>query len=585
MAEIIPPSRLIYVYVVTLKPFFGDPPVDLESQVLNPSQVPLLEYHTGDKDDAGNERVGGEHAVEDERNDEGVRDQAGEGEMSEEGCGQGERNEDGSVDMWWSTSDSEDEDYKASTESGSSFHSDSSNMDSTDEDFANHKQQRTINKASKASASAKKGGREKHLAKKGSNVVDKDNASEAASKSKGKEKIGAAVDNEVHTDENSSDSTKYADSEEERMAPNSTDDEEITYSVFDEKSEMDNPKFELGQMFPSAKVFRDAVKKQAIVERRPIIQCRNYGSRVKFICEGTCEWSIYASKMQRSDTYQIKVYEPNHTCTQTFNQKQINSKWIAEYYEDDIRMNPTWPLSAFLKKVVNDWGCHVSIYAIARAKRKALEKINGRHVEQYSRVWDYAQELLKAMPDSTVLVTTENAEEPEKKRFQRFYTCFGPIKKGFSSGCRPLIGLDGCHLKGPYGGQLLSAIGTDANDGMYPLAWAVVEAENSDSWSWFLANVVSDLKITNDGSWTFISDRQKGLINALESIVPNAEHRFCVMHLYRNMWKEHKGIGVRPCLWKAARATTEYTYVKCMDEMKKVHTTLFYFHFNFCLVL
>ncbi|WOG88369.1 hypothetical protein DCAR_0207604 [Daucus carota subsp. sativus] len=122
------------------------------------------------------------------------------------------------------------------------------------------------------------------------------------------------------------------------------------------------------------------------------------------------------------------------------------------------------------------------------------------------------------MPDSTVLVTTENAEEPEKKRFQRFYTCFGPIKKGFSSGCRPLIGLDGCHLKGPYGGQLLSAIGTDANDGI-------------------------------------------------------------------NMWKEHKGIGVRPCLWKAARATTEYTYVKCMDEMKKVHTTLFYFHFNFCLVL
>lgn len=33
----------------------------------------------------------------------------------------------------------------------------------------------------------------------------------------------------------------------------------------------------------------------------------------------------------------------------------------------------------------------------------------------------------------------------------------------------PLLGLDGCHLKGPYGGQLLAAVGTDANDGMYPV--------------------------------------------------------------------------------------------------------------------
>ncbi|XP_074356565.1 uncharacterized protein LOC141696302 [Apium graveolens] len=115
-----------------------------------------------------------------------------------------------------------------------------------------------------------------------------------------------------------------------------------------------------------------------------------------------------------------------------------------------------------------------------------------------------------------------------------------------------------------------TAIGTDANDGMYPLAWAVVEAENSESWNWFLKQVVEDLNIENDSSWTFISDRQKGLINALETIVPNAEHRFCVMHLYKNMWKEHKGIGVRMILWKAARATTEYTFKKHMDELQKL---------------
>ncbi|WOG93543.1 hypothetical protein DCAR_0312829 [Daucus carota subsp. sativus] len=124
--------------------------------------------------------------------------------------------------------------------------------------------------------------------------------------------------------------------------------------------------------------------------------------------------------MQLTDTYQIKVYDSNHTCTPTFHQKQINSRWIAEHYEDDIRMNPTWPLSSFLQKVVNDLHCHVSIFAIARAKRKALAKIKGQHVDQFGKVWEYGNELLKAMPDSTIQVMTEDQVlENDRKRFKR----------------------------------------------------------------------------------------------------------------------------------------------------------------------
>lgn len=83
-----------------------------------------------------------------------------------------------------------------------------------------------------------------------------------------------------------------------------------------------------------------------------------------------------------------------------------------------------------------------------------------------------------------------------------------------------------------------------------------------------------ELEIENDGRWNFQFNRQKGLINALESIIPNVERRFCVMYLYRNMWKEHKGVGVIQRLWKAARATTKYSFTKCMDEMKRVYFTM-----------
>ncbi|KAK1356195.1 hypothetical protein POM88_049451 [Heracleum sosnowskyi] len=54
-----------------------------------------------------------------------------------------------------------------------------------------------------------------------------------------------------------------------------------------------------------------------------------------------------------------------------------------------------------------------------------------------------------------------------------------------------------------------------------------------------------------DRSYTFISDRQKGLVNALEKHFPESEHRFCVMHLWNNISKEYNGKGVRGQLWAA----------------------------------
>lgn len=52
--------------------------------------------------------------------------------------------------------------------------------------------------------------------------------------------------------------------------------------------------------------------------------------------------------------------------------------------------------------------------------------------------------------------------------------------------CRPIIGVNGCFLKGHYGGQILAAIGRDPNDQMMHTALAVIEAKTNDSCAWFL---------------------------------------------------------------------------------------------------
>lgn len=57
--------------------------------------------------------------------------------------------------------------------------------------------------------------------------------------------------------------------------------------------------------------------------------------------------------------------------------------------------------------------------------------------------------------------------------------------KGFLAGCRPLIGVDGTHLKETYGCILLSAVALDANNEIFSLACAVVSVEDKENWSWF----------------------------------------------------------------------------------------------------
>lgn len=128
----------------------------------------------------------------------------------------------------------------------------------------------------------------------------------------------------------------------------------------------------------------------------------------------------------------------------------------------------------------------ISIYAITRAKRKVLTKINDNHVDQYGKVWKYENKLLKVMTYSTIFVMTEEQELADgRKRFKGFYTCYGLLKKGFRAACMPFLGLNGGHLKGPYGGKLLGTVVTNGNDDIYPVAWVVVEAENSDTSNWF----------------------------------------------------------------------------------------------------
>ncbi|KAK3218651.1 hypothetical protein Dsin_012621 [Dipteronia sinensis] len=93
---------------------------------------------------------------------------------------------------------------------------------------------------------------------------------------------------------------------------------------------------------------------------------------------------------------------------------------------------------------------------------------------------------------------------------------------GFLEGYMPFIGVDGCHLKGPFGEVLLSVVALDVNSGLIALTVCIFEKETQLNWEWFLNNLKIHLKYLTCRNLTFISERQKGVIAALEKHFPFA---------------------------------------------------------------
>jgi len=136
-----------------------------------------------------------------------------------------------------------------------------------------------------------------------------------------------------------------------------------------------------------------------------------------------------------------------------------------------MRENPTVKAVHIRENGLRKWSISISRTMSFRARSLTTKKIDGSFTAQYKRIYDYAHEMRRSNPGSTIKLKVE--DHNGAKIFQRFYVCLKACKDNFVS-CRSIIGLDGCFLKGRFGGELLTIVARDANDQMLPLAYAVV---------------------------------------------------------------------------------------------------------------
>ncbi|XP_057744849.1 uncharacterized protein LOC130962688 [Arachis stenosperma] len=217
--------------------------------------------------------------------------------------------------------------------------------------------------------------------------------------------------------------------------------------------------FRVGLEFKSLNQFQDAIKKHALLNGWDIRFRKNDEVRCRVVCKGRkkkFKWVCFASKVGGSNCFKIKTLTGKHTCGRNYSGRLASSSWIS-------------------KKIGNN---------ISRGKKMKLATVIQTIQDQYMA--NITVEILRENPGSSLSILVDRPSLTHQLRFMRMYMCLDAVKKGFLAGCRPIISVDGCHLKGDHGQQLLVAVGRNLNDNYSPIAVAAVEAETKDSWGWFL---------------------------------------------------------------------------------------------------
>nr|GLL37918.1 uncharacterized protein LOC109193258 [Ipomoea trifida] len=172
------------------------------------------------------------------------------------------------------------------------------------------------------------------------------------------------VENEVEVDVNEVDCVhseeifrSLADSDSER----DFNDSEIVFQERNLKKE--GFKFVLGMIFQSASEFKWAVKYHEALRRKDVKFVKNEGRRVRACCRHNdiCKWTIFGSRSNPRCPFQIKTYNPEHTCGDQDENKTVNSGFLARLYKDDFRLNMEWGRRQFQE--------HIRLYLMGRMQK------------------------------------------------------------------------------------------------------------------------------------------------------------------------------------------------------------------------
>ncbi|XP_028779486.1 uncharacterized protein LOC114735880 isoform X2 [Neltuma alba] len=329
----------------------------------------------------------------------------------------------------------------------------------------------------------------------------------------------------------------------------------------------------VGQRFSSVHEFRESLRKYAIAHQFAFRYKKNDSHRVTVRCKAEgCPWRIHASRLSTTQLICIKKMNPAHICEGAVatTGHQATRSWVASIIKEKLKVCPNYKPKDIVSDIKQEYGIQLNYFQAWRGKEIAKEQLQGSYKEAYSLLPFFCEKIMEANPGSLAICTTK-----EDSSFHRLFVSFHASLYGFQQGCRPLIFLDSISLKSKYQGTLLVGTAADADDDVFPLAFAIVDAESDDNWHWFLVQLKSVL--STSCPITFVADREKGLKNSIAEVFSGSFHGYCLRYLTEQLFRDLKGQFSHEVkrlmiedLYTAACASKPEGFQSCIESIKSI---------------
>ncbi|XP_038882374.1 uncharacterized protein LOC120073641 [Benincasa hispida] len=291
--------------------------------------------------------------------------------------------------------------------------------------------------------------------------------------------------------------------------------------------------------------------------RGELIMPGTSSSETEVEVENNCKWSFRAVKIPGCDIFKITKYMQSHTCSigiLNHDHRQETTTVVDELIKDKFTsIGRVYKPCHIIEDMRKEYGVNISYDKAWRARETTYALVRGTLEESYAVLHAYGEALKMENPATRFEIELEN-----DVHFKYMLMALGPCIRGFSS-CRPVIIVNGSHLKGKYKGTMLVGVSMDGNNQVYPLAYDIGDNETDRAWKWFMSNL--KCVIGEPPNLVFVPDRAVSIGNAIHAVFSIAFHGLCIYRLKNNILSNFKDSTIVGMFKDAARAF-------CMSEFQ-----------------